>query len=401
MLFAKLAIKSLKKNCFMNTLVVLQLAAILTLTVYMISSATFRFNQYNMFGDLYENGGCIVDLNLGAQHGDEFIVTSEQLKNNLQNADEVLCQYTVMTEFFDENEKINTAICAYDSGIIERYSPILNEGIWLNKAKDDDCLHAVITANNNDIHVGDILTMLSLSGEEYDVEIVGVTSDKTKVPLYDATKQNYEAMLYTYSIGYEEIPLIMLNAKELEKISSLDGYYYAFSGAMICYNKSITQSETEINDKYIASLNIMGGNGITDFDTIKEKSMSYIYSDIYKFAPIILCILVLTFVTTVCIIIISLYTQIRNYSIYCICGLQKQKCSLISLYSSLIISFVAWVCASAVLIALKHFRPDTVMQIGLRQILICVCITAVYVILTYLTATTFMKKSTIVQTFRE
>jgi len=119
---------------------------------------------------------------------------------------------------------------------------------------------------------------------------------------------------------------------------------------------------------------------------MKKNSLDYIFQQIYILLPILICILILTLVSAISVSALSAKRQLKNYAVYYICGLKWKQCALINFYSSLIsvlISFVLSIISIIVIIITDSFG-ETVIELGMWQILSCILIMTIYVLLSVL-----------------
>ena len=118
----------------------------------------------------------------------------KDIEKLLSNAD-VVASYEPVVNYYDNNgDRLEFVSMAYDREIIDRHTPELSEGIWLNSISEDaDYIEAVISQNNYNIKVGDTIFMNNIFYEYPEklikIKIVGVLEDNARIVGY--TKNTY------------------------------------------------------------------------------------------------------------------------------------------------------------------------------------------------------------------
>lgn len=95
-------------------------------------------------------------------------------------------------------------------------------------------------------------------------------------------------------------------------------------------------------------LSKLGSNAIRiTFDVINKNSMDYLFSQFFDMLPIISIILILIITSSISSTAITTRDRLRDYSIYCITGLQWKHCTLINLIQSALTSVLALLLSAA------------------------------------------------------
>jgi hypothetical protein len=92
--------------------------------------------------------------------------------------------------------------------------------------------------------------------------------------------------------------------------------------------------------------------------------------------PILICVVILTFIAVFSVQTISIKRQMRNFSIYYICGLKWRECAIINLIGSLISILISIFITTLGIYFANYLNllKNTVINLGFWQIIICLCI---------------------------
>lgn len=166
----KSALKNIRKNSAMNLITFAQMAAALFVVGIMVSAVCLRFQTYLPFRDYFEGNGIYCRFSDGASDGDaeedphNFICDANKLKS-LTQAESILAVHSLwifngMTfahpTWQDSDPNMPDGSVwgyTYDDGFIQRYTPPLQKGHWLDP--DAAELEVVISENNWGWKTGD------------------------------------------------------------------------------------------------------------------------------------------------------------------------------------------------------------------------------------------------------
>lgn len=260
------------------------------------------------------------------------------------------------------------------------FTPELESGNWFDLDRPvQDVIPVVVSQNNYGLKVGDVITFNDLFDNEATAEIIGVLKDNTKIiDMSSSYSENvdYRYLYRNYKFESEEKTLFITMQRDLAETDLLT----QLNGNVIIKHNDDTSGET-IAENY-AKLGQMTTLFSTNGSIIKEGSFDYIFSQIYNLMPIFICVFILTLVGAISTSALSAKRQLRNYAVYYICDLKWNQCAVINLFSSLIcilISFTLNIIAAFIAKA-TEILGDTVISLGVWQILGCVVIMIIYVL---------------------
>ncbi len=386
----KSAIRQLKRNKFMNTLIVIQLAAVMTILCVLVSMVESRIVYYKPFAEEFNSQGYLCNFD------DSDIVSEKKLLKKLKGTK---CEFTygedcpVNINSDDINiENENTYVPKTDiisDKWINAYTPRMQSGSWLNKLPDDGYIHVVVTQDNKlGLKTGDIITLHRYDYDsekdiEEKAEVIGVMENKQYFVGFSSfsqtdidNRENFFDMYYTYNSEVEDQWGLCVPKSEYEQ-SRL--YYGDFAvegmGFVLCNG----MNEKEMKEVY----NFLAGNDssyVFSLEEIRENSYAYIYEQLYILLPIALCIFLLTLITTVSVISISINKELKTYAIFYICGAKWRDCAFISFLYSLIVCVISGVLSLAAIFIIMQ-NSLTVIKLGVFEIMVTLVAVIIYLIL--------------------
>lgn len=418
MTMLKLAIKNLRSHTFISVLVCLQTTLLLVLSVFMISATLAKYNAYKIFGDYYEKDGCIFMPNGAFRINDEIINSQEKMSATLKNVDKMAFTYSL--NITAEGMAIDSY--CYDDDLL-RHAPRLKSGVWLTEKNTTDKLQAVISENEQGIKTGDTITCTQYTFDggtkDYEVEIIGEMVDYPTI-IDIASGHDQGSIKYDYRFAFSNYDgessgitttdangnqvkifgtALLFRASDADRLGVEKGLHYL---SFISFKDGTPQKTVDENLGIINGA-LEGGTSVT-FKSIREKSMDYISVELYKILPIIICVLIITLLTTMCLAAISTYSQTRVYGIYYLCGLRWKSCAMINALAAFMNSLASIVLAALVFVVgnASGLLSSTVIEFGLPQIGFCLLIILISItvsvalplfILTRVSPTSVMKES--------
>lgn len=375
----KLAIKNLRKNPLMNLLTIIQLSVAFIILICYISTVVSRFSLYRPFADELDKKGtfhCI--LNGISPDTNTPIRTSGELADLIDGESEVIATFEPWL-FYGEDDSPQNRI-SYDRKLIEKHTPELESGHWFSSMRTEgEAVQVVVSANNYGFKIGDIITMNCME-TEIKAEIIGILKENTKLIGFNAPADGIcgcRNIYENYSFYTEEAPLFIFCQDELvltEAPIQLNGPVF------VTYPNNTDNDIIKKNDELLSRMKPINS---TPLDEMKSQTMKHIYERIYDLLPIFVCLLVITLVSATSTAALSAKRQLKNYAVFFICGLKWKQCALINMCSSLIcalLSLVIGVCGASVLI-LKGVFSETVISLGIWQIIGCISAAAIYIII--------------------
>lgn len=351
MIYLKTALLMLRKNMLTNFLTILQMAAVLCVSAVMISSVYIRCQYYVPFRDYYESNGIFVSYNYYANSDAEnyalpTMMETEDFLNELENSENMLSCYSAML-FYPENYDYAFRTISYDTEIIRRYQPELQEGRWLQITHDKNRAEAVVSENAYGWRVGDVITLGSNNFPEpayFEVEIVGMLEENAKIAGdLDGTGKNADCNSFytTYSYAVEQTPILLFSHEALEAIENYEGSQSDAAvpqavryGSLLKLEDSATAEESSA---VMTQLRDYGGCFAENMTTVQENSKAYMTEQIQRLLPIIIIVFLLVVVSSVSGSALSTKKHLRHYVIYAINGLSWNRCVRINFVQTIIL----------------------------------------------------------------
>ncbi len=394
MLF-KLGFKNLRRDKFINLLIILQMTVVFLITISMVSTIVSRFQYYEPFKKQLNSNGifCCFRNALDPETGDARLKPTERLHELLENDQEIIASYSPW--LYCGDEKIN--FTSYDDEFIEMYKPEIESGKWFDlNVNESSAVPIVISQNPYGFKVGDKIKINIFSDKDDDIletEVIGILKEGTKVIGFSTSengKYDCRNAFANYNYGVEQIPIFLLRQKDLENkpiMIQMNG------PAFITYSSNTANEVIESNNEIIRKMGVLN---ITSLDEIKNNSIDYIFSQIYTLFPILICVLILTLVGAVSVSALSTKRQLKNYAVYYICGLKWRQCAGVNFFSALIsisLSFGLSIVSVAMVKSIG-LLGNTVIQFGVWQILSCIMIMTIYIILSVVLPISIIGKNT-------
>lgn len=136
---------------------------------------------------------------------------------------------------------------------------------------------------------------------------------------------------------------------------------------------------------------------VKSLDDFKTVSKLYVYEQIIKLVPILICIGLLVIVSTVSISALNVKHGLRTYSIYYICGSSRSKCLQICLINSILTIVLAFIFAATAMGAGKilGFLSKTIITISILGIAACTVVILIHIICSMIMPVTLMNKDSL------
>ncbi|MGN1102782.1 MAG: hypothetical protein ACI4RG_11355, partial [Huintestinicola sp.] len=374
----KSAFKQLKKNAFMNTLIVIQLAAVITIVCVLVSMIESRLEYYKPFSEEFSSEGYLC----------EFFppVREQDVVSRLDNAK---CEFTYSGQYLvngmEAGNDENPQSVIYSDKWIEANTPKMQSGVWLDELPEDEYIHVAVTdLNPLGLKTGDVITVSDLYGNSGKARVIGVVENKQYTVGYSVFSQtdlpnrrNFFDMYYTYNSEVEGGKWGMFFAKSEIDGGALDSGAVAVCGMGFVFCDGMSDSgKKEVREMLVAEFSPMY---TIPLEEIRSNSFGYIKEQLFVLLPIALCIFMLTLITTVSVVSISLNSQLKTYAVFYICGAKWRDCSVISfLYSLMICGLSGLISIGAILILTA--KTDTVIKTGVWEIGAMLAVEAVYLV---------------------
>jgi hypothetical protein len=403
------AIKNIRKNLLANLFELIEMIAVIVITMVMISSVLIRYQLYTPFKEYFSSDGLFVDyISTANEYPDSpsmsTTINDETLEENLKNVEDIVACHSVFTTLAD-HEYDSIYACSYDDKIIENYKPEIIEGRWLDINSDE--IEVVIGENNYDYKVGDYVDFKFVNDYEpitLKVKIVGKIKDGSKIPGYILENQDdkvdFSDFYYPYYYDIEGYPLFIFSFSQLDnyqlenKESPEQGIIQSISSkVLIKFSSKLSdeQLEEEIN-----TLSSFGELTYCDMTLLNKNSKLYLYKQVYDLLPLIIVLFLLVLISSISSNALLTKRRLKNYSIYYITGLQWKHCVFINLIQSIIISLVAVMSSFIIILFVKmtNLSENITILINQYTLFSTVFIIILYMIISMLMPTIIIGKNT-------
>ena len=423
----KLAWHSFRRNLKINLLIIVQTIIALLICIAMVCSATSRYKYYLPFRDVLEGKGmfCTMQNVMGKEYDSvmvDYRNQQELVLDRLYRVEEIYTRYEPFLSFdsltnSDGGIRDKRYACiSYDDNVLTRYTPELAAGRWFSSSGSGEHVEAVICQRGYGYKLGDHLTGQAITYENQsltvDVEIVGILSEDAKLfgcngendsypnfkNLYQPAGEYMTAHLFPEEPGEEpeeEKPgiLIILSNQALDGMNVVTQFAPDARALISCQDSISPQSETLNNHQISMLLDTAEGQSLP---AVQERSMRYITNQLSMLAPVLLCILCLTCMSFVSGSAIITKRNMHDFGVYFICGMRWNRCMLLQLYNSVLISLISLV--SSILLVLICGRlailRDTVITLGGWQLLSSLVLLTLNLVVSVLLPVAILRRTT-------
>lgn len=360
----KAALLNLKKRAAMNILIILEMTAAIVVFSVMISSIMIRYAYYEPLKDIFESNGYLALLNLEYENKEKNnFVHGAELGEYIGNPQKVvsISDISVYKESSNGGESFLRSIGrAYSDEAIRLFPPKLKDGRWLNTSDRADVIETVISENPFGWQVGDKLQLCFFGDHEgifHTVEIVGEIEKGAKIFGLNAKLDKDHDFNLCYSIydyEYEEVPLMLFSSEYLDDVEipvdvdpPAEITQRPLGVHLIVYDDDTSEDVLMEGQKMLGEMAEIGSAHTISFEILEPNSRKYLYMQVYNLLPIIIAILILTFVSSISSTAISTRERLRDYSVFYITGLRWRQCIWINTIQSAFISVLSLVLAFA------------------------------------------------------
>lgn len=377
-----LGYKEFNRRIFTNIFIALQLAAMLFIVISIVSSVNSRTELYLPVEDKLQGDGLYMHASQLMYAG---VATEQEFMELYPEIESITCAY--MVGFLEDKSEIKANSFAYTDEIIEMYKPKLESGKWFNlKNNDDDVLYA-ITDDKHGLKVGDRVSMtysyyaeddLTFSNaieEVYEVEIIGVCGEKSKLFGMDTTFTEKDDFRNLYGNYTDEETLLLFSASQLES----KGIDYAIAHQRMLINYKDGLSQEQIEDLH-TELNRFGPN--IDLRDFSRYSKLYVYNQIVQLLPILVCIALLLVVSTISVSTLNTKLNLHTFAIYYTLGCTWKKCLGISFVNAFLTSAISvLMCVMFTnILKVSGTLGNTVFEFGMSEFLWCLATWALFIL---------------------
>ncbi len=397
-----LGLKEFQRRIFTNIFTAFQLTVILVLIIAVVSSVQSRISLYAPVSDCFEKKGIYTSGYMND------VYTEEDLIESFPEIDRIVTAHLPEATIDIGRDYKSTVQLSYTEKTIEKYKPIMKSGEWFTEKqiKNQDVIYSVIYDETERYKVGDRynlkysyylpedLDFQNPKEKNLTVEIIGVLDKNSMIfgletefslsddfrNLYTTPQRNENDFIALYcdeQIEKADIPLIMYGTKLITYSDDLD-------------DEEADALTTEISN-YATNISMK---------TFGERSQSYVYSEILKLFPLLICVLLLVVVSTVSISALNVKGGLKAFAIYYICGLRRGQCLMICLINSILTSVMA--CAATVIAlnisSITGFISETVVSVNSTSIIFCIAVIAFQIAISMVMPVILMNKGSLKDT---
>ncbi len=390
-----LGLKEFFRRIYTNIFTALQLSAVFLILLAIVSSVQSRTEFYLPVKDHLEGEG-VYTTSISDENG---IINEDDLIKKYPEVDSVFTSYTPDVFYPDSDGKF----ISYNDEIINMYTPKLESGRWFKSSDNSaNTLYGVISSGSG-LEVDDTVSVTNVTYNQktdptfthpieknLTVKIIGVLDEKAQVFGADTYITDSDDFRNLYG-DYDEskMPLLLLSQSQLSK----NGVKYSISG-----NKQIIKYKSGLSDEKIEALNKeFNSVSVMTLNKFSSASKLYVYEQIIKLLPLLICIVLLVIVSTVSISALNVKGGLKTYSIFYVCGSDRGQCLGVCLINSILTASLA-VVVSVILMnvgSISGLLGATVIKASSLGILACAIAFILHIICSMVMPITLMSKGTL------
>ena len=298
-----------------------------------------------------------------------------------------------MVNYYDSNgRKLDLASIAYDREIIKRHTPEISEGTWLKPdSEDDDCIGAVISQNNYNIKVGDIIFMNNIFYEYPEkllkIKIIGVLEDNARIIGYTKNTyrntRDYSDIYCDYSLDNEDIPMLIMNEESIKYChEKYDVEAFVKGWVFVKFSDDITEDQIIQNETILGNYAQIATK--EDLAEVAVKSQDNLREKLIAILPIFIGAFILTIISSLCSGAVSVKKQMKNYAIYSICGMPWHQSTGISVIATYILTAISFIISIGCIFIITSINKETTINFGIVQFGVCIGVALIYSIISAL-----------------
>lgn len=390
-----LGLKEFFRRIYTNIFTALQLSAVFLILLAIVSSVQSRTEFYLPVKDHLEGEG-VYTTSISDENG---IINEDDLIKKYPEVDSVFTSYTPDVFYLDSDGKF----ISYNDEIINMYTPKLESGRWFKSSDNSaNTLYGVISSGSG-LEVDDTVSVTNVTYDQktdptfthpieknLTVKIIGVLDEKAQVFGADTYITDSDDFRNLYG-DYDEskMPLLLLSQSQLSK----NGVKYTING-----NKQIIKYKSGLSDEKIEELNKeFNSVSVMTLNKFSSASKLYVYEQIIKLLPLLICIVLLVIVSTVSISALNVKGGLKTYSIFYVCGSDRGQCLGVCLINSILTAGLAAV-VSVILMnvgSISGLLGATVIKASSLGILACAIAFILHIICSMVMPITLMSKGTL------
>lgn len=419
--------KQILAHPLINLLIIIQMCVVFAVSMFTISIVEAKLKDYYVVKDLLASDGLFCGGSfLSPEKEGEQMKDTDYIKNNLKNVDVVstISFAGFQTGVKDDGEVDVAYTLIYDDFAANLYKPRMADGVWITESSDDcEYPQAVITENPFGYKVGDVI---KIDGDEKEltIKIIGIIGDNEK---YLATNTSEESREPSYTVMFrrhfnklrDELANQDMPEDEIEETLGIFGYEpdsdpynqpeflfsmdewkktgeecYMSNSLFIKYNDDITDEEKLYNLRFMTQ-EVEVLSFALRFSDIEKSSLRTVNDDIDTLVPIIVAVMLLALIGSLSSNAINCKTNMKNYSVYYLCGSEKKNIILINLLHNCVVLMISLILSVIVLLLLGVFKvfKNTVIHFSMYYIPAVIAIAAFFVILSCIVPLTMIKRN--------
>lgn len=394
-----LGLKEFFRRIYTNIFTALQLSVVFLILLSIVSSVQSRTELYMPVKDYLKGDGVYTMSSAISLDVNNIIINEDDLIKKHPEIDSVFTSYTPDVFYPDSDGKF----ISYNDEMLNMYSPKLKSGRWFKSSDNSENTIYGVTSAGSGLEVDDTVSVTNVTYDQktdptfthpiekrFKVKIIGVLDESTQVLGADTYITDRDDFRNLYG-DYDEssMPLLLLSQSQLSK----NGVGYTING-----NKQIIKYKSGLSDQKISELN-MAFNSVGFIPLRKFSSVSklYVYEQIIKLLPLLVCIALLVIVSTVSISALNVKGGLKTYSIFYVCGSDRAQCLGVCLINSILTASLAAVVSIIFMNVgiLSGLLGSTVIKASGLGILACAIAFILQVICSMVMPITLMSKGTL------
>ncbi|MBR1764272.1 MAG: hypothetical protein IJ746_02655 [Ruminococcus sp.] len=355
MLF-RYALRSMRKYLLGNALTVMQLAAVLCMTAFMISSVSLRLARWAPFRDEFSGSGRLVVFTSFAHNGDltgnfSMVNTNADMSALLGTEVKALGTHMCSADIKDGLDGI--VLRSADRELINRYSPELKAGEWFKGSG----LCAAVTEGCG-YSLGDRIVIGCDTREdgrrELTAEVTAVISGKAKLAGFAGENDGPQAETFELFYRCPEEDSGTRGVVLLDDSALPEDMVRAYAGAVL-----LSYPEGADEEQITELLRGAGSVFSISMPALEEASRSYLALRVRDLLPLTVILCVMALVSSISTAALSTRQQLRDYAVLSLCGLRKGRCVVIGLMQNAVCLCLAGAVSAAGAALIRAHWPES------------------------------------------
>lgn len=412
----RLSFKIFLSNLSLNTIIVLQLVAMLVMGNMIIAIHNSRFECLRLTKNSNEDGIYV------------YLPEDKEVYNNPNSKiNNYIDFYSLsFSRIYDVGlwDDSNALVVGYGEDISKLLKKQLSKGKWFTDfEKEDDIINCVIAGNTKDNPIGSIINATGfLGGEIVDghiqdcmqnikfrvcgyidenpciMQMSVVSTELTADDLfkkYKTTSGGLSDILYNGGVRNKKDSsrdIIILCEDQLNDVVNLGSY-----NAILKFKDNIS------NDKKMEILELLKNEAIvTSLGEIQADTIKIINEDFNMYIPLIICFVTMGILGIICISIMTMIKNKNTLNIFINCGMKKIDGMKVLIGYFIILVFcliMAFMITWAILLSLQILPWDS-MLINLSNYVFSLGSLVVLILIMYMTESPFLKKLCVMENER-